>query len=85
MTEPTLENRPRMDKQGIVWRDETHTFKLDHKKEFEKWFEGFEKKFRDLLRVQSLQVWIERNLYYDITFEESLRFFIEKEILGDSK
>jgi len=76
MTEPTLENRP-----SHQWMSDN----LDKIEVVEKWFEGFEKKFRDLLRVQSLQVWIERNLYYDITFEESLRFFIEKEILGDSK
>lgn len=48
----------------------------------EGWALRFEKKFRDLLRVRSLQVWIESNSRDDMTMEELLKVFIEKEILG---
>lgn len=51
-------------------------------KDVSKELEGFENKFRDFLRVRSLEVWVEQNCKLDMNPEDVLRLFIEKEILG---
>lgn len=84
----SLKNRPELTV-GIIPLDlldrpkETLKLTLEENQNFIDWLESFEKKFRDLLRVQRLQVWIEHNSHTDITLEELMRIFIEKEILGE--
>lgn len=51
----------------------------DYANENEKWFEGFEKKFRGLIPEK----WVMENAPTLATHSEVLRKFIEQEILGE--
>ena len=65
-----LKNRPKNTRDS--WR--MHAWK-----DYEKWFEGFEAKFRNF----DAQKWFEENVYEDWTWEGMLEKFIKKEILGE--
>lgn len=76
LSEPTLKNRPKCGRQ----------YKECY--EFKKWFEGFEKKYRDFVNGK-IYDWLEANVpgwaakgchYMDL-----LVLFIEKEILGEKR
>jgi len=41
---------PKLDEQGLVWTDDSHTCKLDTKEEIEKWKEAFEEELREILK-----------------------------------
>jgi len=52
---------------------------------YEDWFEGFEKKNRDFLRVRSIEVWLDYGHSLGLTAPDAIRLFIKEEVLGDAE